>query len=77
MVAIAANKLLAQAEDSEALKKELADKIRPKIDIYRVAAQATWTTSSTRATPPLLAHYLRITEANASNALPKREISPV
>src|SRR5712692_6719761 len=38
MVSIAANKLIAQAEDPEALKKQLADAVRPHIDILRTAA---------------------------------------
>ncbi len=40
MVAIAAQKMLAQAEDPKVLKAQLAAAIRPHIDIYRVAAQA-------------------------------------
>ena len=40
MVAIAANKLLARSEDPEALKQELAARLRPMIDVYRVAAHA-------------------------------------
>src|SRR5467141_2565257 len=63
MVAIAANKLLAQSEDPEALKQELAARIRPMIDIYRVAAHAyVDDVIDPRDTRPLLAHYLRITE---------------
>src|SRR5437764_2846750 len=39
IVAIAANQLLAQAPEPEVLKKQLADAVRPHIDIYRTAAQ--------------------------------------
>jgi acetyl-CoA carboxylase carboxyltransferase component len=79
MVAIAANKLLAQAEDPEALKKELADRIRPMIDIYRVAAQGyVDDVIDPRDTRPLLAHYLRITEGKrVERPARKREIPPV
>ena len=79
MVAIAANKLLAQAEDPEALKKELADRIRPKIDIYRVAALGyVDDVIDPRDTRPLLAHYLRVTEGKrVERPFRKREISPV
>src|ERR1700709_321901 len=37
IVAIAANKLLASAEDPEALKKQLAEAVRPHIDILKTA----------------------------------------
>jgi len=79
MVAIAAKKLLAQASDPEALKKELADRIRPKIDIYRVAAQGyVDDVIDPRDTRPLLAHYLRITEGKrVERPSRKREIPPV
>jgi acetyl-CoA carboxylase carboxyltransferase component len=79
MVAIAANKLLAQAEDPEALKKELADRIRPMIDIYRVAAQGyVDDVIDPRDTRPLLAHYLRITEGKrVERPSRKREIPPM
>ena len=79
MVAIAANKLLAQAEDPEALKKELADRIRPKIDIYRVAALGyVDDVIDPRDTRPLLAHYLRITEGKrVERPSRKRDIPPV
>jgi acetyl-CoA carboxylase carboxyltransferase component len=79
MVAIAANKLLAQSEDPEALKQELAARIRPMIDIYRVAAHAyVDDVIDPRDTRPLLAHYLRITEGKRlDRPYRKREISPV
>src|SRR4051812_24440060 len=38
MVSIAANKVLAASDDPAALKKQLADGIRPYIDVFRVAA---------------------------------------
>src|SRR3989440_4313036 len=79
MVAIAANKLLAQSEDPRALKEELAAKIRPMIDIYRVAAHAyVDDVIDPRDTRPLLAHYLRLTEGKlVDRPHRKREISPV
>ena len=79
MVAIAANKLLQQAEDPKALKEELAAQIRPKIDIYRVAALGyVDDVIDPRETRPLLAHYLRITEGKrVERPYRKREISPV
>ena len=79
MVAIAANKLLAQADDPQALKEELAAKIRPHIDVYRVAAQAyVDDVIDPRDTRPLLAHYLRLTEGKrVERPFRKREIQPV
>ena len=79
MVAIAANKLLAQAEDPQALKEELAAKIRSHIDVYRVAAQAyVDDVIDPRDTRPLLAHYLRLTEGKkVERPFRKREIQPV
>jgi acetyl-CoA carboxylase carboxyltransferase component len=79
MVAIAANKLLAQAEDPQALKEELAAKIRPHIDVYRVAAQAyVDDVIDPRDTRPLIAHYLRLTEGKrVERPFRKREIQPV
>src|SRR5712672_123131 len=78
MVAIAANKLLAQSENPEALKEELAARIRPMIDIYRVAAHAyVDEVIDPRDTRPLLAHYLRLTEGKlVDRPYRKREISP-
>src|SRR5712672_2096273 len=78
MVAIAANKLLAGAADPEALKKELADRIRPKIDIYRIAALGyVDDVIDPRDTRPLLAHYLRLSEGTRlDRPYRKREISP-
>jgi acetyl-CoA carboxylase carboxyltransferase component len=79
MVAIAANKLLAQADDPNALKEELAAKIRPHIDVYRVAAHAyVDDVIDPRDTRPLLAHYLRLTEGKrVERPFRKREIQPV
>ncbi|HYZ88335.1 MAG TPA: acyl-CoA carboxylase subunit beta, partial [Myxococcales bacterium] len=79
MVAIAANKLLAQTEDPQKLKDELAAKIRPYIDVYRVAAQAyVDDVIDPRDTRPLLAHYLRLTEGKrVERPFRKREIQPV
>jgi len=79
MVAIAANKLLAQAEDPEALKKQLADAVRPHIDIQRTAALGfVDDVIDPRETRPLLAHYLRLTEhKKIERPFRKREISPV
>ncbi len=79
MVAIAANKLLAQSPEPEALKKQLADAIRPHIDIYRTAALGyVDDVIDPRDTRPLLAHYLTITEnKKVERPWRKREISPV
>jgi acetyl-CoA carboxylase carboxyltransferase component len=79
MVAIAANKLLAQSPEPEALKKQLADAIRPHIDIYRTAALGyVDDVIDPRDTRPLLAHYLKITEnKKVERPWRKREISPV
>src|SRR4051812_21332936 len=79
MVAIAANKLLAQSENPEALKEELAARIKPHIDVYRVAAQAyVDDVIDPRDTRPLLAHYLRLTEGkHIERPFRKREIQPV
>ena len=79
MVAIAANKLLAQSSDPEGVKKQLADAIRPHIDIYRTAALGyVDDVIDPRDTRPLLAHYLKITEnKRVERPWRKREISPV
>ncbi len=79
MVAIAANKLLAQAADPEALKKQLADAVRPHIDIVKTAALGfVDDVIDPRETRPLLAHYLRLTEhKRIERPYRKREISPV
>jgi acetyl-CoA carboxylase carboxyltransferase component len=79
MVAIAANKLLAQAAEPEALKKQLADAIRPHIDIYRTAALGfVDDVIDPRDTRPLLAHYLKLTEnKKVERPWRKREIAPV
>jgi len=79
MVAIAANKLLATAEDPKALKEQLAAAIRPHIDIYRVAALGhVDDVIDPRDTRPILAHYLRITEnKQVERPYRKREIAPV
>jgi acetyl-CoA carboxylase carboxyltransferase component len=79
MVAIAANKMLAQSSEPEALKKQLADAIRPHIDIYKTAALGyVDDVIDPRDTRPLLAHYLTITEnKKVERPWRKREISPV
>jgi acetyl-CoA carboxylase carboxyltransferase component len=79
IVAIAANKVLAQAEDPEALKKQLAEAVRPHIDIYKTAALGLVDdVIDPRETRPLLAHYLRLTEnKTVERPYRKREISPV
>jgi acetyl-CoA carboxylase carboxyltransferase component len=79
MVAIAANKLLAEAEDPAALKAELAAKLREHIDVYRVAALGyVDDVIDPRDTRPLLAHYLGLTESKRiERPFRKREISPV
>ena len=79
IVAIAANKLLASADDPEALKKQLADAVRPYIDVYRTAALGfVDDVIDPRETRPLLAHYLRLTEhKKVERPWRKREISPV
>src|SRR5919201_6810702 len=79
IVAIAANKLLAQAEDPAALKAELAAKLREHIDVYRVAALGyVDDLIDPRETRPLLAHYLRLTEGKrVERPWRKREIQPV
>jgi acetyl-CoA carboxylase carboxyltransferase component len=79
MVAIAANKMLAQSPDPEGLKKQLADAIRPHIDIYRTAALGyVDDVIDPRDTRPLLAHYLKITEnKKVERPWRKREIAPV
>jgi acetyl-CoA carboxylase carboxyltransferase component len=79
MVAIAANKALATAEDPKGLKEKLAAAIRPHIDIHRTAALALVDeVIDPRDTRPALAHYLKITE-NKKVERPhrKREIAPV
>jgi len=79
MVAIAAHKLLAQAEDPKALKEELAAGLRPQIDIYKVAALGLVDdVIDPRETRPVLAHYLRLTEnKKVERPYRKREIAPV
>ena len=79
MVAIAAQKLLAQAEDPKALKEQLAAQLRPHIDIYRVSAQAAVDdVIDPRETRAALAHYLRLTEGKkVERPYRKREIAPV
>src|SRR3954466_8199321 len=64
MVAIAAQKLLRDAQDPAAEKARLAAAIRPYIDVYRVAALAhVDDVIDPRDTRRLLAHYLRLTES--------------
>src|SRR5205085_11474559 len=79
MVAIAANKLLATAEDPQALKEQLAGAIRPLIDIHRVAALVLFDdVIDPRDTRPALAHYLKLTESKrVERPYRKREIAPV
>jgi acetyl-CoA carboxylase carboxyltransferase component len=79
MVAIAANKLLAGAEDPKALKEQLAAQIRPMIDIYRVAALAhVDDVIDPRDTRAALAHYLELTAGKkVERPYRKREIAPV
>ncbi len=73
MVAIAANK----APDE--VKKQLAEAIRPHIDIHKTAALGyVDDVIDPRETRPLLAHYLRLTEhKKVDRPWRKREISPV
>jgi acetyl-CoA carboxylase carboxyltransferase component len=73
MVAIAANKA------ADAVKKELAEAIRPHIDVYKTAALGyVDDVIDPRETRPLLAHWLRLTE-NKEVARPwrKRDIAPM
>jgi len=79
MVAIAAQKLLREAEDPAAEKARLAAAIRPFIDIYRVAALAhVDDVIDPRDTRPLLAHYLRLTEGKVvERPYRKRGVTPV
>jgi len=79
MVAIAAQKLLREAEDPAAEKARLAAAIRPYIDIYRVAALAhVDDVIDPRDTRPLLAHYLRLTEGKrVERPYRKRGVTPV
>ncbi|TMA27724.1 MAG: acyl-CoA carboxylase subunit beta [Deltaproteobacteria bacterium] len=79
MVAIAANKQLLQSSEPEALKKQLADAIRPQIDIYRTAALGfVDDVIDPRETRPLLAHYLSMTEnKRVERPWRKREVAPV
>ena len=79
MVAIAANKLLAAAEDPAALKEQLAAAIRPQIDIYKVAALGLVDdVIDPRETRAVLAHYLRLTEGKRiERPHRKHEVAPV
>jgi acetyl-CoA carboxylase carboxyltransferase component len=79
MVAIAAQKLLRDAEDPAGEKARLAAAIRPYIDIYRVAALAhVDDVIDPRDTRPLLAHYLRLTEGKqVDRPYRKHGVSPV
>ncbi|MBS2020764.1 MAG: acyl-CoA carboxylase subunit beta [Deltaproteobacteria bacterium] len=79
MVSIAAQKMLAGAEDPKAMKEQLAAAIRPYIDIQRVAARAhVDDVIDPRDTRKLLAHYLKITEGKKlERPYRKREVSPV
>ena len=73
MVAIAANK------QTDEVKKQLADAIRPHIDIQKTAALGyVDDVIDPRETRPLLAHYLKICEGKkVERPWRKREISPV
>src|SRR6267143_1449053 len=73
MVAIAAHK------QSEEVKKQLAEGIRPHIDIFRTAALGYLDdVIDPRETRPLLAHYLRLCEGKqVERPWRKREIAPV
>src|SRR6266850_1394850 len=73
MVAIAAHK------ESEEVKKQLAEGIRPHIDILRTAALGYLDdVIDPRETRPLLAHYLRLCEGKkVERPWRKREIAPV
>src|SRR5216684_959203 len=79
LAAIAANKMLQQSPEPEALKKQLANAVRPHIDIYKTAALGfVDDVIDPRETRPLLAHYLRITEGKkVERPWRKREVSPV
>ena len=73
MIAIAAHK------QSEEVKKQLAEGIRPHIDIFRTAALGYLDdVIDPRETRPLLAHYLRLCEGKkVERPWRKREIAPV
>ncbi|HEY4730500.1 MAG TPA: carboxyl transferase domain-containing protein, partial [Myxococcales bacterium] len=73
IVAIAAHK------QSEEVKKQLAEGIRPHIDIFRTAALGYLDdVIDPRETRPLLAHYLRLCEGKkVERPWRKREIAPV
>jgi acetyl-CoA carboxylase carboxyltransferase component len=73
MVAIAAHK------QSEEVKKQLAEGIRPHIDVFRTAALGYLDdVIDPRETRPLLAHYLRLCEGKkVERPWRKREIAPV
>ncbi|MFL5427906.1 MAG: acyl-CoA carboxylase subunit beta [Myxococcales bacterium] len=79
MVAIAAQKLLRDAQDPAAEKARLAAAIRPYIDVYRVAALAhVDDVIDPRDTRRLLAHYLRLTESrNIERPSRKHGVTPV
>jgi acetyl-CoA carboxylase carboxyltransferase component len=73
MVAIAAHK------QTEEVKKQLAEGIRPHIDVFRTAALGYLDdVIDPRETRPLLAHYLRLCEGKkVERPWRKREIAPV
>lgn len=79
MVAIAANKLLAAAEDPAALKEQLSAAIRPYIDIYKVAALGLVDdVIDPRETRAVLAHYLMLTEGKqVERPRRKHAVTPV
>jgi acetyl-CoA carboxylase carboxyltransferase component len=79
MVSIAAHKMLEAAEDKAALKKQLADAMRPAIDAYRVAALGMIDDiiepAETRAA---LAHALMLTRnKTVERPYRRREVAPV
>jgi acetyl-CoA carboxylase carboxyltransferase component len=79
MVAIAANKLLKDAENPEELKKQLAESVRPHIDAYKTASLGFIDdVIDPRETRPLLAHWLRMTEHKVvERPWRKHGVSPV
>jgi len=79
MVAIAANRMLQQAEDPQAMKAQLADALRPHIDPYRVAALGyVDDVIDPRETRNALMRGLDLTEnKRVERARRRREIQPV
>jgi len=71
--------MLATAENPAELKKQMADMIRPHIDIYRVAALGMVDdVIDPRDTRPLLAKALAFTEnKHVDRPRKKRDVTPV